>query len=95
MVVTGADGLDEVTLDGPTRVPVIEPGTIRELVWSPDDFGLPRVTASELRVSGPEDSADRLGGCSRASRARCAAIVLANAAAALWTISPGPPSPLW
>ena len=90
VVVTGGDGLDEVTLDGPTRVRVVEPGTIRELVWSPDDFGLPRVHASELRISSPEASA----GCLRAMFAGepgpVRSIVLANAAAALWTVSPGP-----
>jgi len=89
-VVTGGDGLDEVTLDGPTRVRVIEPGTIRELVWSPDDFGLPRVQASELRISGPEASADRLRRMLAGDPGPVRAIVLANAAAALWTISPGP-----
>ena len=90
VVVTGGDGLDEVTLDGPTRVRVIEPGTIRELVWSPDDFGLPRVQASELRISGPEASADRLRRLLAGDPGPVRAIVLANAAAALWTISPGP-----
>ena len=30
LVVTGCDGLDEVTLDGPTRIRIVESGTIRE-----------------------------------------------------------------
>ena len=90
VVVTGGDGLDEVTLDGPTRVRVVEPGTIRELVWSPDDFGLPRVHAKELRISGPEASADRLRRMLAGDPGPVRSIVLANAAAALWTLSPGP-----
>jgi anthranilate phosphoribosyltransferase len=90
VVVTGGDGLDEVTLDGPTRVRVVAPGTIRELVWSPDDFGLPRVHASELRISGPEASADCLRRMLAGDPGPVRAIVLANAAAALWAISPGP-----
>ena len=90
VVVTGGDGLDEVTLDGPTRVRVVEPGTIRELVWSPDDFGLPRIHASELRISGPEASADCLRRMLAGDPGPVRAIVLANAAAALWAISPGP-----
>ena len=89
-LVWGKDGLDEVTLDGPTRVRVVEPGTVRELVWSPDDFGLPRVHASELKISGPEASADGIRGMLAGNPGPVRAIVLANAAAALWTISPGP-----
>ncbi len=94
VVVTGGDGLDEVTLDGPTRVRVVEPGTIRELVWYPDDFGLPRVRASELRITGPEASADRLRRMLAGDPGPVRAIVLANAAAALWAISPGRLPPL-
>jgi anthranilate phosphoribosyltransferase len=90
VVVTGGDGLDEVTLDGPTRVHIIEPGTIHEGFWSPDDFGLPRVHAGELKVSGPEESADRLRRMLAGEPGPVRAIVLANAAAALWTIRPGP-----
>ena len=90
LVVTGGDGLDEVTLDGPTRVRMIEKGTIRELVWTPADFGLPSVHASELRISGPEASADSLRAMLGGDPGPVRAIVLANAAAALWTISPGP-----
>jgi anthranilate phosphoribosyltransferase len=90
VVVTGSDGLDEVTLDGPTRVHIIEPGTIHEGFWSPDDFGLGRVHAGELKVSGPEESADRLRRMLAGEPGPVRAIVLANAAAALWTISPGP-----
>ncbi len=90
VVVTGGDGLDEVTLDGPTHVRVIEHGTIRELVWSPEDFGLPRVHAGELRISGPEASAESLRAMFAGAPGPVRSIVLANAAAALWTIDTGP-----
>ena len=59
-VVSGADGLDEVTLDGPTRVRVVESGGVRLETWHPEDFGLKSCHASGLRVTGPEDSADRI-----------------------------------
>ncbi len=90
LVVTGGDGLDEVTLDGPTRVRVVEAGTVRELVWTRDDFGLPRVDAKELKISGPEASADCLRRMLAGDQGPVRAVVLANAAAALWAISPGP-----
>ncbi len=89
LVVTGADGLDEVTLDGPTRVLVVEPGTIREQVWTPGDFGLPRVNSLELKVSGPEESASRLRRMFQGEDGPVRQIVLANTAAALWALAPG------
>jgi anthranilate phosphoribosyltransferase len=90
VVVTGGDGLDEVTLDGPTRVRVVEPGTIRELQFNPDDFGLPTVHAQELRITGPDESAHRLRRLLAGEPGPVRSIVLANAAAALWTVCPGP-----
>jgi anthranilate phosphoribosyltransferase len=90
LVVTGCDGLDEVTLDGPTRVRIIESGTICENVWMPDDFGLRRVHARELKVTGPEQSAGRLRRMLEGEPGPVREIVLANAAAALWTVTPCP-----
>ena len=90
LVVTGCDGLDEVTLDGPTQVRVVESGTIREATWTAADFGLPRVPALELVVSGPEESAQRLTRTFAGEPGPVRDIVLANAAAALWTIAPCP-----
>ncbi|MGC8641406.1 MAG: anthranilate phosphoribosyltransferase [Isosphaeraceae bacterium] len=89
LVVTGLDGLDEVTLDGPTRVLVVEPGSIHDHTWKPDDFGLPRVPAAELKVSGPEESASGLRQMLQGKDGPVRRIVLANAAAALWALAPG------
>ncbi len=90
VVVTGCDGLDEVTLDGPTRVRLVESGKVREMVWTSEDFDLPRVRASELRISGPEASAECLRAMLGGKSGPVRSIVLANAAAALWTINLGP-----
>jgi anthranilate phosphoribosyltransferase len=90
VVVTGCDGLDEVTLDGPTLACIVEPGSIREEVWMPESFNLPRVPSRELFVSGPKESALRLLGMLQGEPGPVRQIVLANAAAALWTLSPGP-----
>jgi anthranilate phosphoribosyltransferase len=90
VVVTGSDGLDEVTLDGPSKVRIVEMGSIREETWTPEDFGLRRVHARELRVSGPEESAELLRQTFRGRPGPVREIVLANSAAALWTISPCP-----
>ena len=90
LVVTGSDGLDEVTLDGPTQVRVVESGRIREESWSPEDFGLRRVAAGELRVSGAEESAGMLRSLFAGDRGPVREVVLANAAASLWTVAPVP-----
>lgn len=86
-VVTGGDGLDEVTLDGPTWVRVVDGpgGSYEHHTWHAADFDLPRVTASELRVAGPEESASRLLGILRGGLEDPGRhVILANAAAALW-----------
>jgi anthranilate phosphoribosyltransferase len=85
-VVRGADGLDEVTLGGETHVLWVESGMIRPRTWTPDEFGLETVTAAELQVSGPSQSAALIrlilsGDSGPAGRA-----VLANAAAALLVV---------
>ena len=86
-VVTGLDGLDEVTLDGPTHVRLVEDGQVRSFSWTADDFGLPQVRAEELRVTGPSDSAERLRALLRGEHGPVRDMVLANSAAALWTAS--------
>jgi anthranilate phosphoribosyltransferase len=82
-VVTGSDGIDEVTLGGATHVRWIEGGRVTEDVWEPEDFGLSRVTASELHVSGPSASADRIRGLLAGEPGPVRNVVLANSAAAL------------
>jgi anthranilate phosphoribosyltransferase len=90
LVVTGSDGLDEVTLAGPTRIRIVEAGQVSEQVWTREDFGLQAVNASELRVSGPEESARLVRRLFEGAPGPVREIVLANAAAGLWTISPCP-----
>jgi anthranilate phosphoribosyltransferase len=82
-VVRGADGLDEVTLGGPTHVLWVEQGTIVPKIWTPEDFGLPGVSGSELRVSGPTESAAHLRSFLAGRLGVVRSSVLANAAAAL------------
>lgn len=83
-VITGHGGLDEVTLDGPTKVRWVEGNTIRTSQWQPDEFGLDPVSVDELKVGSPKESARRieaiLGGGGDPGRK----MILANAAAALF-----------
>jgi anthranilate phosphoribosyltransferase len=85
-VVAGADGLDEVTLTGPTYVREIVAGHVQPLVWHPADFGLPACSLRDLTAAGPEQSAAIVRGVLRGEPGPCRDIVLANAAAALLAI---------
>jgi anthranilate phosphoribosyltransferase len=89
-VVTGSDGLDEVTLGGPTRVLVIESGVVRGSTWAPEDFGLGPRNADGLRVDGPKDSADRIRRTLAGEPGPVRDYLLANAAAALWVVDRSP-----
>lgn len=85
LIVHGSDGLDEITLSGPTRVAeVTQAGGVVTYEISPDEFGLSRIDSASLRVDGPAESAATirkvLDGCKGAPRD----IVLLNAAAAIY-----------
>jgi anthranilate phosphoribosyltransferase len=86
VVVHGDDGLDEVTLAGTTQVIEASGGATQRLTWSPADFGLPQAELAEMRVSGPEESAGMIRAIFSGRRGPPRDIVIANAAAALWTV---------
>jgi anthranilate phosphoribosyltransferase len=83
-VVTGCDGLDEVSLAGPTRVSIIESGNVRQEVWEPEDFGLNRAGAAAIKVRDAAESAEKLTRAFEAEHGPVRDYVLANCAAALW-----------
>jgi len=85
VVVHGEDGLDEVTLSGPTRVTESAKGALRDFLWHPADFGLSPSPLDELRVEGPEQSAAVIRSVLAGVKGPARDIVLANAAGALWT----------
>jgi anthranilate phosphoribosyltransferase len=85
VVVTGSDGLDEVTLDGPTSIRVIERGRVERNVLQPSDFGLVAQSAAALKVTGPVESAERLTRAFEGEKGPVRDYVLANSATAIWT----------
>ena len=85
VVVHGEDGLDEVTLGGTTLASVVCGEQITLLQWSPEQFGLSRTSRDTLLVEGPEESAAKIGKVLAGRRGPERDVVLANAAAALWT----------
>jgi len=87
-IVTGGDGLDEVTLDGPTWVRWVEPAahTIRLETWHADDFGLPKVHSGDLRVADAAESARRIETILQGRSDAARPVLIANAAAALLVV---------
>ena len=93
LVVHGADGLDEVTLAGATHVIEAAGGTLRHFDWTPADFDLPPAGRETMLISGPAESAEIIRGILAGRTGPPRDIVLANAAAALWTAGRSPSLP--
>jgi anthranilate phosphoribosyltransferase len=85
VLVTGEDGLGEVTLSGKTFVTVAENGALRELTWTPADFGLEAKSMAALAVAGPDASAAIIRDVLTGARGAARETVVLNAAAALWS----------
>jgi len=85
IVVTGSDGLDEVTISGPTHVVEVRAGELHERTWTPEDFSLPHGSLDALRIESPRQSAALIRDVVEGkTRGAARDIVVANAAAALW-----------
>ena len=87
-VLTGGDGLDEVTLAGPTHVSLVEPSGTRELIFSPSDFGIEPTAREGLQVDGPEQSAALIREILQGAPGAPRQITILNAAAAIWMVDP-------
>jgi anthranilate phosphoribosyltransferase len=83
LLVSGWDGLDEVTLTAPTRVREVRGHTVRDWEWRPEDFGLEPCSLHELHAGGPEESAALVRSVLAGRPGPPTRVVLANAAAAL------------
>lgn len=83
-VVCGSDGLDEVTLSGPTHVSLIRGDSLEETAWSPDQFGLAASDLAPLAIDGPDSSAHMIRRVLAGHPGVARDIVLMNASAALW-----------
>ena len=83
IVVRGGDGLDELTVSGPSTVWEMAGGKVSEYEVTPEDLGLSRSSTDDIQVESPAESAeiirDVLGGAMGPARD----IVLMNAGAAL------------
>jgi anthranilate phosphoribosyltransferase len=82
-VVHGSDGLDEITLTGPTFVSALEGGTIRSFEVTPEEAGLPRANGDALKGGDADANAAALSGVLEGKPGAYRDVALLNAAATL------------
>jgi anthranilate phosphoribosyltransferase len=82
-VVHGADGLDELSTTGPSRVAELRDGAIRTFEVTPEQAGLPRARPGDLKGGDATTNADALRALLDGLRGPYRDIVLLNGAAAL------------
>ncbi len=82
-LVHSRDGLDEVSLSGPTAVREVRGHSVTAHEWTPADFDLAPCALADLRVEGPRESAALIRSILAGGDGPARRVVLANAAAAL------------
>src|SRR5262245_41607960 len=82
-VVHGADGLDEISSTGESRVSEVREGTVRTFTVRPEDVGVPRRPVGDLRAGDREQNAGIIRAILAGERGPRRDIVVMNAAAAL------------
>ena len=84
MIVHGLEGLDEISLCGPTRVSELRNGEIQNYTLTPEEVGLKRCRLEELQGGSPDQCADALRGVLRGEKGPKRDVVLLNSGAALY-----------
>lgn len=83
LVVHGNDGLDEITITGPSKVAEVRDGQVRLYEIAPENFGLKRAALDELAGGDAQENAAIILAILRGERSCRRDVVLLNAAAAL------------
>jgi anthranilate phosphoribosyltransferase len=81
LVVHGGDGLDEITLTGPTAVAELKDGSIGTYSIEPEDFGLKRAGAETLKGGDPGTNAAIALSVLKGEKGPARDVVLLNAGA--------------
>tara|TARA_R110002096_G_scaffold416576_2_gene619420 strand:- start:260494 stop:261537 length:1044 start_codon:yes stop_codon:yes gene_type:complete len=82
-VVTGSDGLDELTITGETHVAEYKDGKVTEFTVSPEDAGLERASLKDIEGGDAEYNANAIWDILKGKKNAYRDIVLLNTAAAL------------
>ncbi len=90
LVVHGADGLDEITTTGPTRIGEVRAGKVETYDLDPGDLGVARARPAELRGGEPAENAAQLRRVLAGEGGPLSDITLVNAGAALYVAGLAP-----
>jgi anthranilate phosphoribosyltransferase len=82
-VVHGLDGLDEITITGPTRVAEVREGTVHSFELTPEEFDLGRATLAQISGGGANENAEIIRRVLAGEQSARRDVILMNAAAAL------------
>jgi anthranilate phosphoribosyltransferase len=82
-VVHGLDGLDEITITGPTRVAEVREGSVRSYEVDPEEFGLKRAPLEAISGGDAAENAAIVRRVLEGEKSPRRDVVLMNAAAAL------------
>jgi anthranilate phosphoribosyltransferase len=83
LVVHGDDGLDEVTITGPTRIGEVREGQVHTYEVTPEEFGLKRATLDDISGGDATLNANLIREVLDGKKSARRDVVLLNAAAAL------------
>jgi anthranilate phosphoribosyltransferase len=84
LTVHGLDGLDEITITGPTAVAELKHDFITEYTIEPKQFGIDTAPIETIQVAGPDESRERVLAVLSGDTGPSRDVVLMNAAAALY-----------
>ena len=83
-VVHGADGIDEMSTTGHTKISECRNGTVSTFYVHPSDFGLAKANAADLEGADAAANAEIIRGVLGGERGACRDVVLLNAGAGLF-----------
>jgi anthranilate phosphoribosyltransferase len=83
LVVHGSDGLDEITITGPTRIAEVRDGQVHTYEVTPEEFALPRATLEDISGGDAAHNAGLIREVLAGKKSARRDVVLLNAAAAL------------
>ena len=81
----GSDGMDEITICGPSTIFEVKDGSISEYEVSPEDFGLAISTHDDIRGGTPQENATALRSLLEGEKGAYRDAVLLNAAAGIYS----------
>jgi anthranilate phosphoribosyltransferase len=84
MVVHGLEGLDEISLCGPTQVAELRDDQVKEYLIEPEQFGFTRCRLEDLHGGNAEQSAAIVRGVLDGKKGPARDVVLLNSGAAVY-----------